>query len=233
MKIKHRVRKEELKEDKFQEFVEKVAAFYYANPRRFWTGIAVGLLVIVGVILLIQNRPRPVKNPEAELRLMDAVGNLFQGNLEYAEQALKELAGKFPRDYAGIKAHYYLGVLYSRWQPPRYEEAKREFTTFLRKAKKDPVLIPAALIGIATCAEQTGDYLTAAKVYEKAYRQAPKSVLGYKAVLGCGRCYRQANNLSQAEKIYNEYLKKVKPIGLREEEIKFHLAYIYALKNRF
>lgn len=232
MKVKHRVSKEKLKEDKFQEMVEKVAAFYYANPRRFLTGVVVGLLVIIGGILLLHNRPRPVKNPEAELRLMDAIGNMFQGNQEYAEQALKELAARFSKDYAGIKAHYYLGALYSRSQPSRLEEAKRGFSIFLKNAKKDPLLIPAALMGIAICEEQQGNYLKAAKTYEKVYQRDAKSRLGFEAMLGAGRCYRKAGNLAAAERVYDSYLKKKPPAG-KVEDVKFHLAYVQALKKKF
>ncbi|MEO0070503.1 MAG: tetratricopeptide repeat protein [candidate division WOR-3 bacterium] len=233
MKVKHRVSKEELKEDKFQEMVERVAAFYYANPKRFWTGVVVGLLVIIGGILFLHNRPRPVKNPEVELRLMDAIGNLFQGNHDYAERALKDLTGRFGKEYAGIKAHYYLGVLYSRSQPPRLDEAKREFQIFLKKAKKDPVLIPAAMLAIAICEEQQGNYLKAAKVYERVNQRYFQSTLGFEALLGAGRCYRKAGDLAKAERVYERYLKKGRPAADKAEEVKFFLTYIQSLKKKF
>lgn len=233
MRVKHRVSKDELKEDRFQEFVEKVAEFYYANPRRFWVGVAAGLVVIVGVILIIQNRPQPVKNPEAELRLMDALSNFYQGNNEYAEGALKELATKFPRDNAGIKAHFYIGSIYFRSQPPRLDEAKREFTTFIKKSKDDPVLTPAANIGIAACEEQAGNYHQAARLYESVYQKYKKSPLGYEALLAAGRCYRLAGALDQAEKLFNDYLEKEKPTGPKVEDVKAELAYVRALRNRF
>jgi len=232
VRIRHRVGKEELKEDKFQQTVEKVAEFYYADPKRFWIGVALGLLVIVGVILLLQNRPKPGINAEAELRLMDALGNYFQNNNEYAEQALKELAAKFGRDYAGVKAHYYLGSLYLRQQPPRVAEAKREFNIFLKKSGRDPVLNPAALMGLALCEEKQGNYLKAAALYEKVYRQFAQSPLGFEGMMQAGRCYRQAGALDKAEKVYNELLKKEKGSGPKVEEIRTELAFIKALKNR-
>lgn len=231
MRVKHRVGKEELKEDKFQQTVEKVAELYYADPRRFWIGVAVGLLVIIGVILLIQNRPKPGINAEAELRLMDALGNYFQGNNDYAEQALKELAAKFGRDYAGIKAHYYLGSLYLRQQPPRLDEARREFRIFFNKSGRDPVLTPAALMGLAVCEEKQGNYLKAAGLYEKVYRGFAQSPLGFEGMMQAGRCYRQAGALDKAEKVYNDLLKKEKT-GPKVEEIRSELAFIQALKNR-
>uniref|UniRef100_A0A7V3UZY6 Tetratricopeptide repeat protein n=1 Tax=candidate division WOR-3 bacterium TaxID=2052148 RepID=A0A7V3UZY6_UNCW3 len=232
MRFKHRVSKDELKEDKFQQFVEKGAEFYYQNPRRFWIGVAVVLLVIAGVILLIQNRPKPVRSAEAELRLMDALSNLYQGKQDYAEMALKELAAKFPRDYAGIKAHYYLGTLYFSLQQQRLDEAKREFGIFLKKAKADPLLAPAAKIGIAACEEQAGNYQKAAEIYETVYRQYKGLPLSHEALLGAGRCYQLAGALDKAEKLYSEYLEKDKPTGVKADDIRVQLGYIRALKNK-
>ncbi len=232
MRLRHRVSKGELKEDKFQRAVEKIAELYYADTKRFWIGIGFGLIVVVGIILLVQNRPRPVVNPEAELRLMDALGNYFQGNNDYAEQAFKELATRFGRDYAGIKARYYLGSIYLHSQPPRVEEAKREFSVFIKKAKDDPVLSPAALIGLAICEEKLGNYARAGKIYESVYRRYPQSPLGFEGMMQAGRCYRQAGMLDRAEKIYEELLEKEKPTGARADDVRIELAFIRALKNR-
>ncbi|MGQ9677722.1 MAG: tetratricopeptide repeat protein [bacterium] len=230
MRLKHGVGK--INEDKFQQTVEKVVEFYYANPKRFWIGVAVGLLVITGVILLFQNRPKSVVNAEAELRLMDALGNYFQGNTDYAEQALKELAGKFGGNYSGIKAHYYLGSIYLRLDPPRLDEAKREFNVFLRKSGRDPVLIAGAMIGLALCEEKQGNYLKAATIYEKTYRQYPQLALGFEGMMQAGRCYRKVGALDKAGRIYDELLKKEKSNSPKVDEIKMELAFIQALKNR-
>jgi tetratricopeptide (TPR) repeat protein len=232
VRFKHRVSKEELKEDRFQQFVEKAAEFYYQSPRRFWVGVAVALVVIAGVILLIQNRPKPVRSAEAELRLMDALSNLYQGKQDYAEMALKELAAKFPRDYAGIKAHYYLGTLYFSSQQQRLDEAKREFATFLKKAKNDLLLVPAAKLGIAACEEQAGNYQQAAKIYEGVYRHYQDIPLRHEALLGAGRCYQLAGELDKAEKLYSEYLEKDKPTGIKADDVRLQLGYVRALKNR-
>lgn len=230
MRIKYGVGKH--KEDKFQQMVEKVAAFYYADPKRFWIGVAIGLLVIIGVILLIQNRSKPAMNAEAELRLMDALGNYFQGNTDYAEQALKELAAKFGGNYSGIKARYYLASIYLRVNPPRLGEAKREFNVFLKKSGRDPVLSAAAMIGLGLCEEMQRNYLKAATIYEKVYQQFSQLPLGFEGMMQAGRCYRQAGVLDKAERVYNVLLEKEKGAGPKLDEIKLELAFIQALKNR-
>uniref|UniRef100_A0A7C4GB28 Tetratricopeptide repeat protein n=1 Tax=candidate division WOR-3 bacterium TaxID=2052148 RepID=A0A7C4GB28_UNCW3 len=232
LRFKHRVSKEDLKEDRFQETVERVAEWYYRDPKKFWIGAAAVVVMIVGVILLLQNRPKTV-SVEAELRLTDALVSLAQGDMQRAEQGFSELTTLFGRDYAGIKAHYYLGHIYYMAQPPRHEEAKRAFAKFLSKAKDDPVLSPAAQVGIGNCEEQLGNSLKAAAAYEAAYRKWPKSALAFDAMMAAGRAYRNAGALAKAEKVYQELLdRKEKPTGQQMEEIRMQLAHVQALKNR-
>ncbi|MEO0080111.1 MAG: tetratricopeptide repeat protein [candidate division WOR-3 bacterium] len=231
-KVKHRVSKADLKEDKFQEAVEKIASAYYRDRQKFWIGGAVVLAVIIGVILLVQRQPARA-NVEAELRLTDALVRYAQGNLEEAEQAFRELATRFGRDYAGIKAHYYLGNIYFHAQPPRFEEARREFATFFAKSKNDPVLSPAALMGIANCDEELGNNLRAARTYEAVYRRYQDSPLAFAAMMAAGRAYRNAGKLEKAIAIYEELLKKEQQGGQHLDEVKAELAYVQALKNRF
>jgi len=233
LRFKHRVSKEDLKEDRFQEFVERVAAWYYQDPKKFWVGAAAAVVVIVGVILLLQGRPKTA-NVEAELRLTDALVSFAQGDMERAEQGFTELASGFGRDYAGIKAQYYLGNIYYLSQPPRYEEAKKAFAKFLAKSKDDPVLSPAAQIGIGNVEEQLGNGLRAAAAYEAAYRKWPKSALALDAMMAAGRAYRNAGALDKAEKIYQELLdRKEKPTGQQMDEIRMQLAHVQALKTKF
>lgn len=232
LRFKHRVSKEDLKEDRFQESVEKVAEWYYRDPKKFWFGAAGVVVVIVGVILLLQNRPK-TESVEAELRLTDALVSYAQGDLQRAEQGFTELASQFGRDYAGIKAHYYLGNIYYLAQPPRYEEAKKEFARFLARSKNDPVLSPAAQLGIANVEEQLGNGLRAAAAYEAVYRKWPKSALAFNAIMAAGRAYRNAGALDKAERLYRELLdRKDKPTGQQMEEIRMRLAQVQALKNR-
>lgn len=233
-KSKHHVSKEDLKEDRFQEAIEKVAAAYYRDRKRFWIGGAVVLVAIIGLILLIQNRGRPAENAQAEFMLTEATVSYMQGDLSRAEEGFKELTRRYPGDYAGVKAHYYLGNVYYMSEQPKLEEAKREFATFLKKAPNDPVLSPAAQVGIANCEEQAGNSAAAAAAYEVAARKWPKSALAFEALMAAGRCYRNAGQLDHAEKAYRRLLDldKLEPSG-RADDVRIELAHVQALKNRF
>jgi TolA-binding protein len=228
-KGKHRVSKQDLKEDKFQETTEKFVAAYYRDRQKFWIGGAVVVAAIIGVILLVQSRGKGV-NSQAELRLTEAVGIYSTGNMEQSEQAFKQVVGQFGNDFAGVKAHFYLGNVYYSTQ--RFAEAKVEFARFLGKGRGNSVLGPAAQLGVANCEEQLGNNEAAASAYDAVYRRYRKSPLAFGAMMAAGRCYRNAGELARAEAVYTELLKG-KPTGESGEEVKTQLAYVQALKGKF
>ncbi|MEO0082362.1 MAG: tetratricopeptide repeat protein [candidate division WOR-3 bacterium] len=228
-KGKHRVTKQDLKEDKFQVFVEKVTAAYYRDRQRFWVVAGVVVVVIVGAIVMLQNRGKG-DNSEAQLRFTEALGIYSQNQLQEAEEAFKSVASRFSRDYVGVKAHYYLGQIY--FESQQYEEAKREFEQFLAKSRDNPVLSPAALAGIADCESELGNPLKAAERYESVYRRYPKSPLALEAAMAAGRSFVSGGALDRAEKLYQELLKK-EPPGEQSENLKVELSYLKTLREKF
>jgi TolA-binding protein len=229
-KGKHYVKKEDLKEDSFQVFIEKTVEAYYRDPKRFWIGGAVIIAVIIGGILLLQNRPKSTVNAQAEVAFTQAVGIYSTGDMAQAEPAMKDVASRYGRDFVGAKAHYYLGNIY--YGQSKFAEAKVEFGLFLGRVKKDPLLSPAAQMGIGNCEEQLGNNLPAAQAYEAAAKRWPKSPLAFEAQMASARCYRNAASYDKAQAIYEKLLKD-KEIGPKGEEVKTQLAYVQALQKKF
>ena len=227
-KGKHRVSKDDLKEDRFQVLVEKTIAAYYRDRQKFWIGAGVAVAAIVGVILLLQNSSKGV-NAQAEIAFTQALGVYTSGNMEQSEQAFKDVAGRYGRDFVGAKARYYLANVYYNIQ--RFAEAKAEFGKFLGRVKKDQLLSPAAQMGIANCEEQLGNQLAAARAYEQVHKKYPKSPLAFEAMMAAGRCYRDASALDQSEAVY-ERLLKAKPEGEKIDQVKGGLAAVKALRNK-
>jgi TolA-binding protein len=226
---KHRVSKQDLKEDRFQVFTEKAVAAYYKDPKRFWIIGGVAIAAIIAIILLAQGQKKGV-NSEAELRFTEAVGIYSTGNMQQAEQALSDVAARFGNDYVGLKAHYYLGNVYYNTQ--RFEEAKREFSRYLGKVKNEPLLSPAAQMGIADCEVQLGNAAVAAEAYRAVKRRWPKSPLVFEAEMAAARAYRAAGSVDKAEAVYKELLEG-KPTGENAEQVKTELASIEAQKKKF
>ncbi len=227
-KGKHYVSKRDLKEDRFQKLVERAMEFYYHDRQKVWIGAAAGLAVIVIAILLLQNRSSGV-NPQAEMSFTRGIGAYSAGDFGVAETTFKDIAARFG-GFLGAKAHFYLGNIY--YHTNRLAEAKKEFATFLSRVKNDPLLSPAAQLGIGNCEEQAGDNAAAAKSYEAVRRRWPKSPLAYDAMMAAGRAYRNANDLAKAEAIYQEFLKD-EPQGQRRGDAEFELARVQALQKKF
>ena len=229
-RARHRVSKQDLKEDRFQTFVEKTAEAYYRDRQRFWVIGGIVLAVVIGAILFIQSRGRGGPNSEAQLRFTEALGIYTSGQPEQAEQAFKDVAGRFRSDPVGITAHYYLGQLY--YSSGRFAEAKQEFARFLSRAKGDPILGPGAQLGIANCDEELGDYLAAGREYEKVLRSYPKSPIAFDAAMSAGRAYIAAGAHDQAERVYTA-LKEQEPSGDKALQLARQLSYLEALKGKF
>lgn len=227
-KGKHYVSKRDLKEDRFQKLVERAMEYYYHDRQRVWIGAAAAVAVIVVAILLLQNRSSGV-NPQSEMALTRGIGVYSTGDFGQAEAAFKDVAARFG-GHVGAKAHFYLGNIYYNTNRP--VEAKKEFATFLSRVKNDPLLSPAAQLGIGNSEEQAGDNLAAAKSYEAVRRRWPKSPLAHDAMMAAGRAYRNANDLAKAEAIYQEMLKD-EPQGQKRGDILFELARVQTLQNKF
>jgi TolA-binding protein len=189
---KHRVSKADLKEDKFQLATEKVAEAYYRDKQKFWVIGGILLVVVVGAVLLIQNRGGGTST-EAQLRFTEALGILTQGEAQQAEQAFQTVASSYGRDPVGVKAHYYLGHIFYGSQ--RFEEAGKEFATFLKGGSKNPVLGPGAQMGLGDVADALGDPLKAAEEYKRVHSKYPESPLAFEAMMAAGRSYTDAEKL--------------------------------------
>jgi TolA-binding protein len=226
-KGKHYVSKRDLKEDRFQKFVEQAMEFYYRDRQKVWIGAAAVVAVIVIAILLLQNRSSG-PNPQTEMAFTRAIGVYSTGNFGQAETAFKDVAGR--GGFLAAKAHFYLANIY--YNTGRVADAKNEFGIFLSRVKNDPLLSPGAQLGIGNCEEQTGDNAAAAKSYEAIWRRWPKSPLVYDAMMAAGRAYRNAKDFAKAEAVYQELL-KTKPEGEKGEDVKVELARVQALQNKF
>lgn len=228
-KGKHYVSKRDLKEDRFQKLVERAMEYYYRDRQRVWIGAAAVVAVIIIAIVLLQNRG-PGVSTQAELAYTQAIGLYSTGNFGRAETAFTIIAQRYGRDFIGAKAHFYLANVY--YNSNRIPDAKNQFGLFLSRVKNDPLLSPAAQLGIGNCEEQAGDNVAAAQSYAAVFHRWPKSPLAFDAMMAAGRAYRDANDLAKAEAVYQELL-KTKPAGEQGENVKVELARVQALQNKF
>jgi tetratricopeptide (TPR) repeat protein len=216
-------------EDRFQEFITSVLKAYYRQPRNFYIGGGVLVAVIVAIVLLVSNKPQ--QNVQPNIMFDEGILSLEvqqPPDTNSAEQILGELARRFPSNPLGARANYYLGnINYSR---QKFEEARRYYEKFYGVDKKDPLLSPAALMGIGNCYEELGDLSKAADAYASAFNNYPKWVLADQAVLAAGRCLRQKNRFGDAAALFEKYL-RANPNAASDvlTEVKMQLAYVKTL----
>ena len=98
--------------------------------------------------------------------------------------------------------------------------------------KNDPILSPAAWMGIGNCYEVQGAFDKAGGAYATALNRYPKWALADQAVLSAGRCYRQKGMLTAAEAVYAKFL-KTNPKATTEalNEVKMQLAYVRTVQQ--
>ena len=192
------------KEDFLQNFLIYIVKYYYQNKRNFF--IIVGIIIVVIFIIIFSVGGKPKIHPEAQIRFTQALGLYSIGNLSQAEAQFTELTRLFGNTPLGIKAYFYLGRIY--YQTQRFIEAQRAFEKFYNKEKKNPVLSPAALMGMASCFEELSEFQKAATIYEEVYKKYPKALYAAKALQSAGRCYLLMNNYKKAIEVLELALKK-------------------------
>lgn len=225
------MRKEDIQEDRFQQFVTSVIKAYYRSPRNFQIGGVAVVAVIVAIIVLVSNKPR--YNPEPNVLLDEAILTMQQQQPDTAgvEQLLTELDRRYGSDPAGRKGSYYLGILY--FHQAKYDDALREFEKFYAGTKNDPNLSPASLMAIGNCYEEQVNLDRAAAAYASTYRHYPKWKLAGQAVLAAGRCYRQKGMYGPAEALYNSYI-KANPKADQDvlNQVRLELALVTTLQSK-
>lgn len=193
-----------VKEDFLQNLFTKIVSYYYYKKRNFF--IIIGAIIALIVIIIFSISGKPKIHPEAQIRFTQALGLYSIGNLSQAETQFLELTKLFGNTLLGIKAYFYLGRIY--YQTQRFIEAQRAFEKFYIKNKKNPILSPAALMGIANCYEEMAEFKKAATIYEEVYKKYPKSLYAPKVLQSAGRCYIFINNYKKAIEFLELALKK-------------------------
>ncbi len=217
----------DIKEDKLEEYITKFFSFYYHNRQKFLMTVGGALAVIVLLIFVFTSRPK--ENPEVSVRFTEALGLYSGRQFDQAEERFLEITRRFPNQKLGIKAQFYLGNIY--FHTARYDEARRAFANFYNKNKKDPILSPSALLGVANCYEEVKEYKKAAETYEQVAQKYKKSPFAPPALLSAARCYKNLANYKKAKEIYGKVIKDY-PNDPAREEAKAGLSYITTLEEK-
>ncbi|HBE73013.1 MAG TPA: hypothetical protein DDW31_02815 [candidate division Zixibacteria bacterium] len=193
--MSHRISKHRLKHDEFAEDMMRTVNFV----KRYSTevlAVAIGVLVIaVGLVFISQNRSKSEQT--AGLMLNSAHGAMMSGNFPQAQEGYREIATRHGSTAAGQEARIYLGNIL--FQQHDYQGALKQYRECAKSRPKNPLLLQAALSGIAACLEQEGDFAGAAGQYAAiADRMRKEEYLASDALMNAGRCYAEAGQPERA-----------------------------------
>jgi tetratricopeptide (TPR) repeat protein len=199
--------------------MEKVIKFIVRHRE---TSILIGAVVVVCVGLLIYvNSQGEQHQPEADMLHTQAMGLISLRRYDDAENVLLELTQRYPQTRAGKIGYYYLGVLF--FYTGRFQQAMDSYDEFLKRQKKDYILVPAALLGAGGAAEGLKDYEKALSYYERATTDK-ESPFYHLALLSYGRTKGILGDKEAAQKILEQLLEQ-EPAQNIAADAKFYIGF--------
>ncbi|MBN1155297.1 tetratricopeptide repeat protein [candidate division KSB1 bacterium] len=202
LKPTKRLTKKQIKEDKLVTTYFKVMDYIEQNQKIVIIGTVSIIVVALAIILFMRSK----RNAElsASLELTKARVEIQQNNLESATDILTSLVDNYKGTENAGRGVFYLGnINYSQGD---LEAAMKYYKDYIDDYKDNDILASSAYAGLAACYEQKGEYLEAAKIYEKAAREFPKNFQAPEQLMAAARCYRLANVKNKAHEIYQKVI---------------------------
>lgn len=164
MAVRVEFKKQEIKKDKFADFMSSARESAASNIPTI-IGAVLGV-ILIGVVIYFVNEGQVSSQAEGERRLSEAKLSISQGNLQLAILEFQSIADEYEGEGIGEDALFILGT--AHYLSNQYSESKLTFERYARTYKTPRVRVASAIAGIAACAENLGEYQTAATEFTKA-----------------------------------------------------------------
>jgi outer membrane protein assembly factor BamD (BamD/ComL family) len=169
MQGKVKIKKRQIKEDKFTTFMLTAKDRVIENWVPYAVGVLAVVVAIVAVIYYFNSQEATAR--DASERYSEAVTEYRNGNEESAILTLQSVINDYGGSRTGEQATYMLARIHLLGR--NYPEAMRYFETYLDKYKDNPLHRAASLAGIAVSYENQGEPALAAENFEKAIAAYP------------------------------------------------------------
>lgn len=186
--------KQEIKRDKFADFMSEARDWATENSATLLGIVAVVVLLAAGLYFFQGYRAGQAET--ARVELAGAKTKMLSGNLQVGLLELRAVADKYSGSATGAEALYMFGS--ANYLSKNYEQAQKAFEEYVRKYSDLKVTHDAALAGIAACKENTGDYAGAAAQFLKALDYHPQGPTAEDNALGALRNYLLAGDTANA-----------------------------------
>ncbi len=205
-KKKVKITKKELKQDKFVIFTLK-AKDYIETHTKLITQVSVGILVLI-VLITLYVRSKHNANIQANALLGEAQIAQTTGNMQRAEEVLKQLVDEYDGTRAAGDGCFMLAKLY--WERNDTTNAKTYFKKYFDDFADDDLLTAAAMAGYADCLMWEKNPAEAAKYYEKAARVSKDNPLTPSYLYSAASAYYDAGNFRKARELAQELVDNYK-----------------------
>ena len=203
MRTKVKLTKQQIKEDKFTNYMLLTRDWFLDNWQIVAILAAVVALIIAGSVYYF--RMKSSKDIEAATRLTKAVAEMRRQNFQVAILELKTLSDEYGGDIGGM-ALFNLGNAY--YDSKNYDEAINSFKNYIDNYKLDKLTTASAYGGIAVSLECKQDFLAAGDKYVEAVKYYPESPSAPDYYLGAVRTYVQGGDRPKAEQMFKELEEK-------------------------
>jgi outer membrane protein assembly factor BamD (BamD/ComL family) len=206
LKPKRKVKRQNLKEDKFVKTTLQMKTYIDENYRQV---VLTVIAVFAVVVILISYRYYSSQSEtKAHTNLGIAQVEYNNGNLTTAENRLLKILENYSGSDAADQAKFLLANI--NYQQKKYELASFYFEEFIDSYSGSDVLLASGYAGLAACREITENYIEAANLYAKAAQIAPDFTEADNYIYLSGLAYKKANDVEKARKQFEKLLNKSK-----------------------
>jgi tetratricopeptide (TPR) repeat protein len=210
---KRKIIKKKLKEpDEFISFTEQAFLFVKGHLKTIATGGILLFLILLSLFLFQKWEEK--KEGDADQKFGSALEIYQMMNSPYREgspseyktllEKFDEVITTFPRTSSGKFSLLYKGNI--RLRLGEFDEAIKEYQSFLQKARKEKLYRLFAMEGLGYAYEGKKDYEKASEAYQKIIEIGESFQLS-DAYLNIGRCYEKLGKNKDALENYRAFLK--------------------------
>lgn len=210
---KVKVKRSELKKDKFVESMQELIKWSKDNWRYLFIGVSAIILVIIVAVSIKSSFVSKEKN--SSLELTGAIDIFVSGDFKQSLELFNNIKQTYYGTNSSKKATYYigmcnlnLGAMDQQNSQKYYEDAIKSFKQFIKYKYGLEELRCASYIGIAKAFEGLSQVDSALVYYQKAIKEVPENSYTPEALLGMGRVYEMKYDVESALNCYEEIIYK-------------------------
>ncbi len=199
---KVKMKKSEIKKDRFAEFVMGLFAEFTENWQKYVIILVVLVLIIMGVQYFTNSMKK--KNEVASKEMYNAVQTYLSGNYEGAIELFDQVKSQYYGTQASKNSTYYIAC--ANMYMNKYDDALQYFNQFLKTHSKNDILIQNTYIAIAHCYESKTEVDSALVYYKKLLEKYPDGFQVPEAYMGIARISELKMDITEALSNYNKII---------------------------